>query len=68
MIPMGTATIFKNRWWAVLWAAGILWVAYDVAGAAPSTDGGNNVVGEDATGAAITTDDAQHLAQAINSI
>ena len=32
MIPMRHSTIFKNRWWAVLWAAGILWFALDVAG------------------------------------
>ena len=68
MIPMRTSTIFKNRWWAVLWAAGVLWFAYDVAGGAQASDSGNNVIGEDVTGAPITTDDAQHLAEAINSI
>jgi hypothetical protein len=35
MFPMRTSTIFKNRWWALLWAAGIIWFAYDFAGSAP---------------------------------
>jgi hypothetical protein len=38
MIPMRTSTIFKNRWWALLWAAGIIWFAYDFAGSAPQDD------------------------------
>jgi hypothetical protein len=28
---MGYSKIFRNRWFAVIWAAGILWFAYDVA-------------------------------------
>ena len=31
MIPMRTSTIFKNRWMALLWAAGMIWLAVDVA-------------------------------------
>jgi hypothetical protein len=38
MIPMRTSTIFRNRWWALLWAAGIIWFAYDFAGSAPQDD------------------------------
>jgi hypothetical protein len=38
MIPMRTSTIFKNRWWALLWAAGIIWFAYDFAASAPQDD------------------------------
>lgn len=38
MFPMRTSTIFRNRWWALLWAAGIIWLAYDVAGSAPADD------------------------------
>jgi hypothetical protein len=38
MFPMRTSTIFKNRWWALLWAAGIIWFAYDFAGSAPQDD------------------------------
>jgi hypothetical protein len=38
MIPMRTSTIFKSRWWALVWAAGIIWFAYDFAGSAPNDD------------------------------
>lgn len=36
MLLPGIRTIFKSRWSALIWAAGILWLAYDVAGHAPS--------------------------------
>ncbi len=32
MIPMRTRSIFKSRWMALLWSAGIIWFAVDVAG------------------------------------
>jgi hypothetical protein len=32
MIPMKTITIFRSRWMALIWAAGIIWFAVDVAG------------------------------------
>ena len=38
MFPMRMTTIFKNRWMALLWAAGILFVAYQFAGAQPQDD------------------------------
>ncbi len=38
MIPMRTSTIFKSRWWALIWAAGIIWFAYDYASSAPQDD------------------------------
>ena len=53
MIPMRTSTIFKNRWWALLWAAGIIWFAYDFAGSAPQDDN--------------SADDANQAATALNS-
>jgi hypothetical protein len=31
MIPMRTSSIFKSRWMALIWAAGIIWFAYDFA-------------------------------------
>ena len=33
MVPMRTSSIFKSRWMALIWAAGIIWLALDVAGA-----------------------------------
>lgn len=40
MIPMRSSTIFKSRYMALLWAAGIVWFAYDVA--APDAPAGND--------------------------
>lgn len=37
MFPMRFSTIFKNRWMALLWAAGIVWFAYDFAGSQPGS-------------------------------
>ena len=38
MFPMRLSSVFKSRWMALLWAAGILWLAYDFAEAAPQDD------------------------------
>ncbi len=38
MFPMRFSTVFKNRWWALIWAAGIIWFAYDFAGEQPQAD------------------------------
>lgn len=38
MIPMKSKTIFTIRWWALLWAAGILWAAYDFVDMAKGPD------------------------------
>jgi hypothetical protein len=38
MFPMRLSTVFKNRWWALIWAAGIIWFAYDFAGSQPQSD------------------------------
>ena len=35
MIPMRTSSVFKSRWMALLWAAGIIWFADDVADSQP---------------------------------
>ncbi|HEX5184165.1 MAG TPA: hypothetical protein VFW19_13590 [Allosphingosinicella sp.] len=43
MFPFRYQTIFKSRWMALLWAAGILWTAYDFAGStSPHDASGNN--------------------------
>ncbi|MGN6589189.1 MAG: hypothetical protein ACTHKE_02740 [Sphingomicrobium sp.] len=38
MFPFRLSTIFTNRWMAILWAAGIIWFAYDFAGSMPQDD------------------------------
>ena len=71
MIPMRTSSIFKSRWWALVWGAGILWTAYDFAGAQPQGNAvDNNSSAEapmDGTGAAITPEQAQQVNDAINA-
>jgi hypothetical protein len=70
MIPMKHSTIFKSRWMALLWAAGVIWVAYDVAGSSPQTDN-NSANAEqptDVTGAPITQDDEKKFEQAMNGL
>ena len=68
MIPMRFSTIFKNRWMALLWAAGVLWFAYDVANSQPQVSNASaNSDQTDATGAAITSDDTNKLAEELNS-
>lgn len=68
MIPMKTSSVFKSRWMALLWAAGILWFAWDVAGSAPQADdnAANAEAATDATGAPVTGDDEKRLAEALN--
>ena len=51
---MRHSTIFRSRWMAIIWAAGILWLAYDVGSSQP-TD--NNAA-----------DDANQLAGTLNSL
>jgi hypothetical protein len=45
MYPFRYSTIFRSRWMALLWAAGICWMAYDFA--APDNAGNNAQAGED---------------------
>lgn len=68
MIPMRTSSVFKSRWMALIWAAGILWFAWDVAGSAPQAANTTNAdQATDATGAPVTPDDQNKLADALNS-
>jgi hypothetical protein len=69
MIPMKTSSVFKSRWMALIWAAGIIWFAYDFAGSEPqdSNSSANAEQATDATGAPITSDDTNKLAEELNS-
>jgi hypothetical protein len=69
MFPIRHRSIFRSRYMALLWAAGILWLAYDVA-APPGTEdsGGNNLQATDATGAPVTKEDIEALESAINQL
>jgi hypothetical protein len=69
MIPMKTSSVFKSRWMALLWAAGIIWFAYDVANSQPQA--GNDANAEqptDVTGAPVTPDDQNEVANALKSL
>ena len=70
MIPMRTSSIFKSRWMAMLWAAGIIWFAYDFA--TPSDEAanadGNQVQITDASGAPVSPDEAKQLEEAVKGL
>jgi len=51
MFPFRHSSIFRSRWMALLWAAGIVWFAVDVAGA--PDDGASNASAADAGGAVL---------------
>ena len=40
--------LFRSRWTALLWAAGILWLAVEVAGTGKGSDGAKNAAAADA--------------------
>ncbi|MDE2043252.1 MAG: hypothetical protein KGJ05_09275 [Alphaproteobacteria bacterium] len=60
---MRTQTVFKNRWMALLWAAGIIWAAYDFAGGLPAPDANS----ADANTSSNASDDPQ-IAQLSNAV
>ncbi len=62
MFPMRMSSIFKSRWMALVWGAGIIWAAYDFAAAQPK-DSGNNSVTSDADGSPVTANDQNKIAQ-----
>lgn len=67
MIPMRTSSIFKSRWMALVWATGIIWFALDVAGSSGGAGGKAAAQGQatDATGAPVTDQDLQEVANAL---
>ena len=73
MVPMKHSTIFKSRWMALVWAAGIIWFALDVAApTAKPADPGNSAATADpltdATGNPVTSEDAQKIADIVNGL
>jgi len=67
---MRTSTIFKSRWMALVWAAGIIWFAYDFAaptdGQANTSDNGVEIT--DASGAPVSSDEAKQLEEAVKNL
>jgi hypothetical protein len=68
MIPMRTSSVFKSRWMALIWAAGILWLAYDVAGSQPQGENSSAEQPVDVTGATISDEDAKHFVEIVNGL
>jgi hypothetical protein len=67
MIPVRHSAIFKSRWWALVWAAGFIWFALEVA----TPGDGEGKAGEnatDVTGAPITAADEKALQEAFNGL
>lgn len=65
MVPMKFSTIFKNRWMAVLWSAGIILFALDVAG--EPENGKDPTALTDATGVPVDAAQANQLAAIIDA-
>nr|WP_295668177.1 hypothetical protein [Sphingomonas sp.] len=69
---MPYAKLFRSRWAALIWAAGILWTAVDVAGFSSAPDAPANTanaaapVDQDATGVAVENSDLTILAGVMN--
>ena len=67
---MGFSRLFRSRWAALFWSAGIVWTAYDVANDAPEPAATNATLYNtmerptDAAGAAFNADDLAILANA----
>ena len=70
---MKHSTIFKSRWMALLWAAGIIWIALDVAGPADkpaqTASASNGETGlTDVTGHKVTSADEEALKKALQNV
>jgi hypothetical protein len=67
MIPMRNSTIFKSRWMALLWAAGIIWFAVDfTAPDASATNASGNAATADVTGSPVNNADMAALQQFVD--
>ena len=70
MIPMRTSSIFKSRWMALVWAAGIIWFAYDFAG--PKEDSTNTDENQvqitDDSGSPVSPAEAKKLEEAVKGL
>jgi hypothetical protein len=69
MFPIRHRSIFRSRYMALLWAAGIIWFAYDVAAGSESDSGSNNqAAATDVTGAPVTQQDIDTLKSVMNTM
>ena len=47
MLPVSGKKIFSSRWWALVFAAGIVWTAVDIADQAPKSADESNAADDD---------------------
>ena len=70
MVPMRSSTIFKSRWMALVWAIGIVIIAFEVA--APDAQASNTTENAqaptDAMGDPISPEDANKLDSILNGV
>ena len=59
--------IFKSRWMAILWAAGICWMAIDYVGVAPEP-GNDTSATKDVTGADVSPEQARQVEDALKNL
>jgi hypothetical protein len=71
MVPMRTSWIFRSRWLALVWAAGIIWFAVSVAGGSSASSKSGNSSAEqatDVTGAPITPEAEKNFESELNQL
>lgn len=62
MFPIRHSWIFRSRWVALLWAAGIIWFALDMAGSPPPAKSEKHARAEtDALGQQVDPEQARRL-------
>ena len=59
--------IFKSRWMALLWAAGICWFAVDFVGS-PTEDGNKATATTDLTGAEMSPEDVKRVEETLKRL
>jgi hypothetical protein len=68
MLPIRHKTIFKNRWWALAWAGGIVWSATQFVGSQPDKAASGNTADANTTtsdGAPVSNDDVAAAKKAL---
>ena len=66
---MKHSTIFRSRWMALIWAAGFIWLAIDVADSAKQSEAGNNVAAADDNSAGdVTAKDVKAFNDAVQGL
>lgn len=71
MLPfVRTSSVFKSRWMALLWAAGICWAAVEFVGFGTDADGNSSAAPArtDITGAPVSDQDLQQLEATLNGL